>query len=1133
MSSLPAPPPPSADGASPASPRPRRRRWKKIVRILLACAALATTLLALAGWHVWHDRTAYAQRALNHYLPDLAPTLDSLEISPAEIRVENLQLRDPDSGEVFGILHQAGLSHWRSSLSQRKIGRIEIDGLHLSTSAERLPALLAALSLQTTATSATAAETDAATPPPASTASLSIEGIDLTDLRIEFDGGDTLPSVSFKLDHHLDSFRLEAGVPALDATDLTLRDLHVTTPDGSSLQVPALRLRAAFDPADGILRLDEIDLAGLALDLRPGMDTLLQTFLSGPKSEKTPFPAWFKGIALRQAVLQNLAIKAAEGLPPALGLPALRIEARLEHHAEDLFWSATDGLQKPGRHQLKLTETAIQPTDAVTPGHLKLPELRLHLGHDPEAGQWQIEELTATKPDIHWTPQWETALLGPADRDPENANDPPARPAPAPTVHLVKLALNDAQLRIQETARIPLDIESLIELQLTGLSLQDSQINSSDPQRLLLRQIQTRIPGSHTAEPTTIESIELVIHPDALLQEGRIDRLHIEKPLLTYHIDFDALAANPSPSAPASTPAAPFSLPPLFEKLHFAHLVVTEGTVHVDGRLGAPFEADTTFNVTTEPEDTPGANTSAHTLAIAETRLHATDQRHPLPVARVGSVEVRVRLPEALTERRLESLALTGGQIEFGDALMAILDTGSAKPGSPPASPPPAAAAPATVEKKWHAGKVTVSDLGITLQRIAPGLPPLNFNVQFEILDTSLEPEGLVENIEPQRVELSSLTIPAPYGSLRPVARLDTIFVHFTLDGLLRRRIGKVEILNPTLYVGEPLFWYVDYYRNFAAGDSSGDSAVPQTALVSAERGTALAAAAETVTGAPRQAWSVEELQVHSGKLVLAPKGVPLPGFRQPFPFSFSTRLDSGQFEAVFDIPPDNYPLPDLKLEFIGMKGQVHFNMPMKDVNNNLTETFTVDQIRWKQLHIEKAHLSVTYDLNGIYGQFGGEAYEGYIKGGFDIYLNDSYTWDGWIAATGVRATEITQKLTPAYFLLDGKVNGTLIAFGDAKELYQADLDFTNTGPGHFSIAGLNDMLDSLPPPNTAAITDQFTRIGLETLRDFEYETVHAKGRLHGREGAGFLNISGPQGSRNIEVNVLDHRWKVDPPPEN
>ena len=54
-------------------------------------------------------------------------------------------------------------------------------------------------------------------------------------------------------------------------------------------------------------------------------------------------------------------------------------------------------------------------------------------------------------------------------------------------------------------------------------------------------------------------------------------------------------------------------------------------------------------------------------------------------------------------------------------------------------------------------------------------------------------------------------------------------------------------------------------------------------------------------------------------------------------------------------------------------------------------------------------------------------------------------------------------------------------------------------------------------------------RIGQETLSDFAYDSVDGEGRFYGREGKGFLRFKGPSGTRNFDINVFDHRWKVDP----
>jgi len=70
---------------------------------------------------------------------------------------------------------------------------------------------------------------------------------------------------------------------------------------------------------------------------------------------------------------------------------------------------------------------------------------------------------------------------------------------------------------------------------------------------------------------------------------------------------------------------------------------------------------------------------------------------------------------------------------------------------------------------------------------------------------------------------------------------------------------------------------------------------------------------------------------------------------------------------------------------------------------------------------------------------------------------------------------------------------------------------FKNVSPGKFNIVALNDMLES--PPNLAGYEHDIKRIAVETLRDFEYDTVNGQCRFYGREGTGFLHMIGPTGS--------------------
>jgi hypothetical protein len=153
------------------------------------------------------------------------------------------------------------------------------------------------------------------------------------------------------------------------------------------------------------------------------------------------------------------------------------------------------------------------------------------------------------------------------------------------------------------------------------------------------------------------------------------------------------------------------------------------------------------------------------------------------------------------------------------------------------------------------------------------------------------------------------------------------------------------------------------------------------------------------------------------------------------------------------------------------------------------------------------------------------------MNGAFDVYLDDVFTWDGWVTGVDVDLGPLTKALFPGYLLLEGKADTKVIATGNMNELYQGDVEFTNRSRGKFSIEALNDAIAGLPPVRRGDIADQITRIGLETLRDFEYDSIDGKARMYGREGSGHLRFTGPHGSRKIDINVFDHRWKVEPKP--
>jgi hypothetical protein len=791
-------------------------------------------------------------------------------------------------------------------------------------------------------------------------------------------------------------------------------------------------------------------------------------------------------IELKKASLQggNFDLAWLTQFSPALSakLPPLGGGLQFEWEGREVKLSSA-GLISGGTHALHLKNLRVQPLTGT--GEIKAAALDFQASQDRN-GLWHVQRGLLLNPEVEWTRELETALLPKSD----------SKQAAVWKAQIDALEVKGGMVKLAPTKLCPVAGELAWSTQLAELELSPMGLRSAVKQQLMLTDATLRWPHQGASAPprpfVTAKSAALAVVPDKLRTLWQVESLV----MTALHLDFtpengpwfDKIETALVQSPPK--PAAPW-----WKQLQFGTLSLTDGALDIAMKLAERLETSVRFGIVTEK--------SKQLLRIDAAQV-SVPKRSSLPVLTFEDVEVVAALPEMWHTQRLESLKITEGYVSVGDALMTLF-SGDA----------------AAVKKKadvaaarWTAGKIEVGKLGVTLMRIAPGLPPVRFDVDFNANETPLDLDGLAENVEPQSIKLTRLRIPSPHEPLRTVAEMDVIHVYYTLDGLLHRRIDRVEIVSPLLYVGEDLFWYVENFRKTMKGE---------------------APAADATYGPPAPpqptapGWQVDTLAVSDGRLLIAPKGVPLAGISRPFPFSFTSKLESGQLDARFDIPTDNYTLKDLKLEFRGMKGQVHFNLPMKDRNNNLTETFSVEQLRWKQLHFEKAHLSITYDVRGIYGVFGSSAYGGYINGAFDIYLDESFSWDGWLAGANVDLGPVTTTLFPDYFLIDGKVQGKVVATGNMNELYQGDAVFQNRTHGRFSIAALNDMIKALPKALTGSIGDQITRIGLETLRDFEYESIDGQARFYGREGSGHLRFSGPQGARKFDVNVYDHRWKDEP----
>lgn len=481
-------------------------------------------------------------------------------------------------------------------------------------------------------------------------------------------------------------------------------------------------------------------------------------------------------------------------------------------------------------------------------------------------------------------------------------------------------------------------------------------------------------------------------------------------------------------------------------------------------------------------------------------------------------------------EKRIESVVVSGGEVKLDDEFQALLGEEKeslkkdADDGSDKTEPEVLDAKRDEVspnektESGWRVGEFGVNRTIIKLEAMIPQLEGVQFSIETSMQDVPLTTAGLASRHQLQQVEIAGIELRDPYEGFRTAAILKTIFLKFSLGGLMRQEVESVDILGPVLYVGEPLFNWIDYQRKYRQ-QNEGTSLGPEEWADDANKNKNATAA--------KGAWKLKKINAHYGKMIIAPIGTPI-GI-VPFPFEVETNLEDGQIALNLEIPEEQYvySLPDLKLDLFGLRGNVEFNVPIEQKDNNLVQTFQLDRLVWKQFDAEKIFVSVTYDANGIYGKLGGHAYEGYVNGEFNVYLKDIGKWDGWLAASNVNMGPITQAIAPENFLMEGKVSGKLVSNGNGLILGTTTGDLKADTPGRIEITKLESVLEALPDEWTQ-LKRSLTEMALNGLKTFDYDSAQGKIDLVRRDGEFDLDLRGPAGSRVFHFYLHDWRKNKD-----
>jgi hypothetical protein len=686
----------------------------------------------------------------------------------------------------------------------------------------------------------------------------------------------------------------------------------------------------------------------------------------------------------------------------------------------------------------------------------------------------------------------------------------PANPAPASTPAEPQWTVDALRL---EGGHATIDLAAWPRTDFTvAAEVREKQPIGGTPGELTLSAVSVRS-RKDNAELLNIASAKARVTLEGL-QARKLGELTIESPHISVTESLLALFAGKAsePAAPqalpASTPATAASTPPAPST---PETPWTVGRVHLTGGKanvdlpGAPL-VQLGFAGEMGDDLLPPRERDELQAAVDFTDIAVQARGARLePFLRIPALRTKLRLPEIQRERRVAWVEVDGFDFRFNKVFRDFIE--SIQPSSTPAPAASTAAAPAPAKSTgpYTLGELIVTNGEIHLDDLGIGVPSIGCHVNTSFRNLRLAPDAGEGGQELQTIELSRLALTSPLDPFVSVLTLDTVFIRFTLAGIWQREIEEIAIVRPRLDIGPDLFWYVDRVQK-----KDDAAAAPAIAPRAEESGLD---------------WKIHRFSATAGQLFLALEGhsevaLPMPFESHAENLNFK-KLSDLRLKLVIDMPVQDYDYPGYELALKQVGGRVEFSLPPAQGANNVVNTLRLREVRWKQFTGRDFFLDVTYDEKGIYGNLGGKSYGGLLRGQFNFLISDDSQWNGWMSGSHVDLKPVTDALVPEKFSLTGPANFSLTVAARGSSIDQLMGDFKATQPGQLRIGKIDDLIKELPG-DWSGVKRGLSRISLEALRDFAYDTGHGDFRFQGLNGALHLDFRGPTGGRKIEVNFHD-----------
>tara|TARA_R110000850_G_scaffold30768_6_gene85005 strand:- start:997 stop:4308 length:3312 start_codon:yes stop_codon:yes gene_type:complete len=1049
-------------------------------------------------------------------------TLESIEFYPlGEVRVEGLTLspRKSSSGHPLVSIPEVQISYDFMELKQSQ----KLKTIHLS---EPL------LSLNNDHLDATSSK-EGSKGPKFDLASLAFftESFSITDGQIEVDL-DGMPKVRSEWQFHTGPIEFDEEQLLRELLTLHLNNLVIGEKGTIDEATVALRISRDLNT----LSIDSIEIEGLDLEITPDWIAAKapvenahpggkQVNSTGLNETSNPIEVHLRQLRVGESSIKVAGFDGNEGRP---SIPAVAFETRInaeDIHFSDGKWSSESPVSL-ALNNLTLGESNAQLLSADS---IKLEAESLGaIIEDHDLGRITVMGIDVMASDAS------LSFLQSEDKK-EQADDPALiEPAPEEFVDepwvVSQLDIKDGSILLRDATfgeKNAPQFETRIEAMLKRLSFGRDGFESDAEQTIRLEQTRLWPPGVSGAESPllSLNRSEVVGRWSEFKAHETLQRLFIRGLRINFTDESLGEWIKPISTSGTSTPIDPT----IYKVTDFN---VTGGNLIAESSFAEGIVPKIYSDFSAETLSGEGVEPFAYRIALQNFKLRnhpifyeaegppAPDAHSPVAeeeVISAKSIEVFADATRLQRDRSLDKIKVSGATLRVGEGLNSIVESSKTSSEQTVESMPSLEGA----LPSWLIDEIEITQSQVMFEKLIPQIEGIEFAIETRLHEVPLSLDGLLAQDKLQKVELAGLEIKDPYNSFITVASLPTIFVQFSLSGLAQQEVERVDLISPSLFVGQGLFWWIDYQRNFRMQNEGASIGLEEGGPLTDDSPPGIPEAEEKEPTGPD--WIIKTIEASAGKIVIAPTGVPLG--MVPFPFNATTNMQGGGIELSLDIPNEDhvYDFPDYKVKLYGLTGEVLFNVPVEQVDNNVVQTFELSRAVWKDHEATNIYLDVTFDSKGVYGKLGGEAYGGYAEAGFNFYLDDPGKWDGWIAGTNFDTGPLTNVLVPDNFLMDGKVSLKLISEGRDKELGETTGEFLATTPGWFDVTKFDKILDELPSEWTN-LQRSLSELGLIGLKRFDYDQGTGNLYLLGQEGDLQLQFEGDYGTRELKMHLHDDR---------